>query len=96
MFHWRAAQVFLWPSLFFRWKAVRFEANIDAVEAHALINIQTKHTMKHRLIDLYIVMVVKKQPGFEDSFDTRAARTCAAILFLELSLAVFLLVSFGV
>ena len=39
---------------------------------------------------------VKKKPGFEASFDARAARTCAAILFLELLLAVFLLVSFGV
>ena len=39
---------------------------------------------------------MKKWPGFEASFDARAARTCAAVLFLELSLAVFLLVSFGV
>ena len=31
---------------------------------------------------------VKKQPGFEASFDARAARACAAILLLELSLAV--------
>ena len=37
---------------------------------------------------------MKKQPGFEASFDARAARTCAAILFLELSLTVLLLVSF--
>ena len=33
-FHWRAAQVFIWWSLF-RWQAVWFEANIDAVDAHA-------------------------------------------------------------
>ena len=39
---------------------------------------------------------VKKWPGFEASFDARAARACAAVLFLELSLAVVLLVSFGV
>ena len=41
-------------------------------------------------------VLVKKQPGFEASFDAHAAPTCAPILFLELSLAVFLLLSFGV
>ena len=40
--------------------------------------------------------LVKKWPRFEASFDACAARACAAVLFLELSLAVVLLVSFGV
>ena len=50
------------------------------------------------LLTIYIqwLVCVKKQTGFEASFDARAARTCAAIPFLELSLTVFFLVSFGV
>ena len=49
---------------------------------------------KWRLTDDDIVRAtVRKlmQPSFEASFDARAARTCAAILFLDLSHAVSLL-----
>ena len=53
-------------------------------------------TDKSCLFHLLESGTVKKWPGFEASFDARAARTCAAVPFLELSLAVFLLVSFGV
>ena len=39
---------------FFRQQAVRSEANIDAVNTPALINIQTKQALKHRPIGMLV------------------------------------------